>query len=243
LAGIPRIIGYFLVSILIPLLIAPTIVTPSLSQPQSEAFSTWNDPQGDFSIEYPSDWTVKEKENRFDPTDVTFTSPASVTNGFVAVDYEDTMIEEYDRLIEAGVDESMIWERIFDGYIEGFSPSIANFREVEDRDFSKYTVNGETAASVVFAGEIIGQEIAGLLVVSIVDDRIFNLSYGASQTEFDKVLPTVEHMISSIKVPASGTEEETSSSEQSSDDSTNLQPEDETGNDVPENSQDQELFG
>jgi hypothetical protein len=125
--------------------------------------------------------------------------------------------EEYDRLVELGFDESELMERFFDAFIEGFGPTIDNFREVEDREYSKYAINVEPAASVVFAGEIIGQEIAGLLVVSLVDDRIFNLSYGTSQDEFDRILPTVEHMISSIKVSTSETEEETSSSEQPSD--------------------------
>lgn len=97
---------------------------------------------------------------------------------------------------------------------------------------------------MVFAGDIIGQEIAGLLVVSFVNDRIFNLSFGAGQDEFDRLLPTVEHMISSIKVPTSETEGGESFSEQSSDESANLQLEDEnSNNDVPANSQDQELFG
>ena len=95
MAGISKIIGYFLVLVLIPLLIVPTIATPSLNQPQSQQFLTWNDPQGDFSMEYPSDWTVKEKENRFDPIDVTFTSPASAISGYVGVDYADTTFEEY----------------------------------------------------------------------------------------------------------------------------------------------------
>ena len=148
-----------------------------------------------------------------------------------------------DELVGSGFDETVIMERAFDAFIGGFSPSIDNFREVEDRDYSKYTVNGEPASSVVFAGEISGLEIAGLLVVSVVNDRIFQLNFGVSQDEYDRLLPTVEHMINSIKVTTSEAEEE-SSSGQSSDDSANLQPEDETSNnDVPANSQDQELFG
>jgi PsbP-like protein len=202
--GISRTIGYLLVlAFLIPIVIMPTIATPSLNQPQSQEFLTWNEPQGDFSVEYPSDWTVKEKENQYDnASDVTFTSPHSAINGYVGIDYEDTTVEEFEALIESGFDESEILERAFDAFIKRFRPSIDNFREVENKDFSKYTINGEPAASIVFAGEIYGQGIGGLLVVSFVNDRIFNLGFGASQGEFDKILPTVEHMISSIQVPA-----------------------------------------
>jgi hypothetical protein len=75
-------------------------------QPQSQEFLTWNQPQGDFSIEYPSDWTVEEKVNRFDETDVTFTSPLSAINGYVGVNYEDTALQEYNELIESGFDEA-----------------------------------------------------------------------------------------------------------------------------------------
>lgn len=202
MAGISRFIGYFLALVFaIFILTMPTIATPSLNQPQSQEFLTWNEPQGDFSIEYPSDWTVEEKENRFDTTDVTFTSPDSAINGFVSINYDDITVDEYDKLIALGYDENEILERGFDAAIESFSLGFDNFREVEDRDFSKYTVNGEPAASVVFAGEIYGGEVAGLSVVSFVDGRLVTLGFGASQDEFDRI-PTVEHMISSIQVPA-----------------------------------------
>jgi hypothetical protein len=71
--------------------------------------------------------------------------------------------------------------------------------------------------SVVFGGEIYGQEVGGLLVVSVVDDRVFNLVFGSSQEEFDRVLPNVEHMISSIQIPA-GLSGENGDSERSNDD-------------------------
>ena len=93
-------------------------------------------------------------------------------------------------------------EIAFGAFIDGFGPTIDNFREVENRDFSKYIVSGRPAGSVVIAGEIYGQEVGGLLVVSAVDDRLFNLVFGSSQEEFDRIFPNVEHMISSIQIPA-----------------------------------------
>lgn len=77
-----------------------------------EGFSLYHSPKLGFDIEYSSDWTVKEKENRFDDaSDVTFTSPATAINGYVGVDYEDTTVEAYDNLVESGFDEGEIMER------------------------------------------------------------------------------------------------------------------------------------
>jgi hypothetical protein len=92
-------------------------------------------------------------------------------------------------------------EGAFDAFIKRFRPSVDNFREAENKDF-QYTINVEPAASAIFAGEIIGQGIAELSVVSFVNDRTFNLGFVASQDEFDRILPTAEQMISSIQIPA-----------------------------------------
>jgi hypothetical protein len=59
--------GLIAVLLFVYILLMPLVYA---QQPQSQEFLTWNEPQGGFSIEYPSDWTVKEKENRFDEIDV-----------------------------------------------------------------------------------------------------------------------------------------------------------------------------
>ena len=150
---------------------------------------------------------LTERENRFDTFDIIF-NPVNSTNSSIIrvfVDYHDPRSEApeaHDMLIELGMNESEILERGFDKYIESFGSGVNDFREVDDREFSKYTVDGEPAASVIFAGERDnGQEFGGLLVIAFVNDRFLDFMFRSGQDEFDGLLPIVEHMISSIHIP------------------------------------------
>jgi hypothetical protein len=162
--------GVLFLAILISMPIVFSSLSPASAQVQQE-FLTWTDPEGRFSIEYPSDWLAEEKKNRFEYFEVTFTDSLSKYNGYLSVDYSDRVEEE-----EVGS-----LELFFNSFVQGFGPAFEGFREVEDRDFSKYTIDGERAGSVIFAADIGGIGLGGLLVVSVINDRVFGLAFLAGQ--------------------------------------------------------------
>ena len=75
-----------------------------------------------------------------------------------------------------------------------------NFNQVEEPDYVKYQVDGHKTGSAVFGFTLNEQNLAGLIVWTLIGGNQFWLMYGASPDNFDQVLPTAEQVLESIKI-------------------------------------------
>jgi hypothetical protein len=154
---------------------------------QKDQWLNWNDPDNQFTLQYPSNWTITPRDNRFEEEDVLFHIDGNSTTLDINVyNTSDTDIRvPMERSVEANKAES-----------PPFKPKL-----FEGIDYVKYTVSGKPAGSAVwindvpFLGKIVWQNIA-----SIVGDKFVGILYTSPATEFDKYLPVVEKVIQSIKV-------------------------------------------
>jgi PsbP len=160
-------------------------------QHKQQQFSTYTDPEGRFSIDYPSNWTVNPATNRFQSTVATFrpyfggpTSLVQIINT-PSLESSSSMSSLAARSVTRGLQSS--------GYV--------TFQDVE---CSKYTLSGEQACSMILtnsgSASLGTKSIAILTVVTIIDGKTYAVILGAGQDEFDSYLPTFENMLASFKL-------------------------------------------
>jgi PsbP-like protein len=183
-------------TVILILLFTATTITQQYTYAQT-TFKTYKDPASKFSIEYPSNWIVKPKENRFQILDVKFyrISSSSVANGSVAVAFKTIPTQQLST-------QQLSLPNAFTTFLNGFSSTIPNFIQVGDTSYTKYKVAGHDAASIEFSSspeQTQGFNLAGLVVFSIINHKAFVLMYVADQNIYDKVLPNIEYMIKSFQ--------------------------------------------
>lgn len=177
----------------------------NIFQTFAQKLETWKeyvDPQGEFSIQYPSSWDLKPS-NRFEATDLMMYSPSGSENGYVLIQYNIFSEEIGNVLDKYGGDQSDIEEYldiVFPSFLKGFSESMDNFNQVERIDYNKYKINGYKAASVIFSFEIQGLDVAGWLVWTLLGSNMFVFEFVASTDKFESLLPIGERMLNSIKI-------------------------------------------
>jgi hypothetical protein len=150
---------------------------------QATNMTKWSDPHGNFSVSYPTNWTVTPASNRFE-------SPLVKSNSGVGP--------------AANVD--IIKGSVTDP--EAIARQIANYVGIQYTLFqnvecAKYKIDGQKACSLVLtkqadpnlgtSGDVVMQ------VFSYVNGRMYVMTFGAPPDTFDSVLPTFEAMIASFK--------------------------------------------
>lgn len=153
--------------------------TPS-SLAESTNFTNYKDPQGRFSIDYPSGWQVQSATNRFETRLAAFQAVSSVKN---LTDVNIALARNTGIAVKTlGLEQVL--------------RSIINYRQIiEPVECSKYTLDGNQACSVIGLGPI----VAKLQIISAIGDHVYIFTYDTFPDNFDKNLPIAEHMINSFK--------------------------------------------
>lgn len=157
----------------------------------------------DFSLQYPSSWTLEPKTNRFESIDLKMSSPDGVSGGIIIVGYYlvDPALSSSLKQIHAkqkDIEKYLVF--IFPRVLSGFANNFDNFNAVEEPDYVKYQIDGHRTGSAVFGYTLNDQNLAGLLVWTLIGGNQFWLQYTASQDTFDQNLPIAEKVLSSIKI-------------------------------------------
>lgn len=104
-------------------------------------WKTYSDPDGEYTIDYPSNWNLNPKENRFDEKELELNtideSGNSVHIGIKTMDQPNLDLEEKS-----------------DDFAQLLATGIPNFKEIEPMECEKYTVSENIACSIVFTGDI-----------------------------------------------------------------------------------------
>jgi PsbP-like protein len=151
----------------------------------TSAFVTYKDPQGRFSIDYPSNWTAKAATNRFETFQVTFTNTG--LGSFAEVDVGTI------RTPPLGLEESLKL------VMPSLTNSVPNFQLSQDVECQKYTIDGNKACRIIFSKTkdyTSNIKLGAMMVIS----EHYMIAYSTLPDNFDKLLPTVDQMIGSFKV-------------------------------------------
>lgn len=153
---------------------------------QTGSWLKWEDPDKQFSFQYPSYWTPIPRENRFEDQDVQFKIGNMTTLSINVYNTSDTDVHAIlDRAIDANkMNTALIKPKLFEG-----------------PDYYTYTVSGKPAGSVTWVSEIpfLGQTVFQN-IVSVVGDKFVGIEYISPANDFDNNLSTVEKIIQSIVV-------------------------------------------
>jgi hypothetical protein len=145
-----------------------------------------------FVLKYPNDWNVEKKLSKFHVLD--FKLIKKNLFSFIGIDFSSvTNPEEFTNKI------------VLDGYEKlGMDASSSGYEvyEVLDKDLNKYTIDGNPSSYhiVKYKYEDNGLEGKIMEIFSLIDKRLFILTYQSTVENFDKDLPVVEKIIDSIKI-------------------------------------------
>ena len=153
----------------------------------------WNTYSTDtYSYNYPSNWTLKERENRFTSIDS-------------ELEYKDAMVqfESSDNLDQTftGLTDNAVLEGLEYGALN--LPTRENSVTYE-KGIDKYVINGHTAPYVITTFQ--GKDVYGndynfvtMYLVIKVNEHVVVATYGAQENNFDKYLGTAEKILASVK--------------------------------------------
>lgn len=157
-------------------------------QPQAtSAPKSYQSDQYKFSLQYPENWSVKEKQGQYVAA---FFSPEESSSDeyreFLGVKAVSTASKPSITLQEA----SDLWEE------QTKKESTANNFKITDRKSS--TVSNLEASDLIYTVDIEGIPAKGFVKIVRTDSNIYILQYFAETDKYEKYLPDIEGIISSI---------------------------------------------
>ncbi len=148
-----------------------------------------------FSLLYPENWKVEEKISKFHILDLNL---LTVIDGnrtsFIGISFD--TFEDSDKL-----SNELVLEQSEDFGKFG-SNSYYSVYEVLEKNLTKYKIDGNPSASHIVKYVFRENNLGGKLleIFSIIDKKLFTLIYQSTTQNFDKELPIIDRIISSIKI-------------------------------------------
>jgi len=145
-----------------------------------------------FVLKYPHDWNVEKKLSKFHVLD--FKLIKNNPFSFIGISFSPlTNPEEFTNKIVLDEAEKFGMDASSSGY---------EVYEVLDINLNKYTIDGNPSSFhiVKYKYEDNGLEGNIMEIFSLIDKRLFTLTYQSTVENFDKDLPVVEKIIDSIKI-------------------------------------------
>ena len=145
-----------------------------------------------FVLKYPHDWNVEKKLSKFHVLD--FKLIKNNPFSFIGISFSSlSNPEEFTNKIVLDEAEKFGMDASSSGY---------EVYEVLDKDLNKYTIDGNPSSFhiVKYKYEDNGLEGKIMEIFSLIDKRLFTLTYQSTVENFDKDLPVVEKIIDSIKI-------------------------------------------
>lgn len=145
-----------------------------------------------FVLKYPNDWNVEKKLSKFHVLD--FKLIKNNPFSFIGISFSSlSNPEEFTNKIVLDEAEKFGMDASTSGY---------EVYEVLDKDLNKYTIDGNPSSFhiVKYKYEDNGLEGKIMEIFSLIDKRLFTLTYESTVENFDKDLPVVEKIIDSIKI-------------------------------------------
>jgi hypothetical protein len=160
-------------------------------------FTSYNNTEFGISFDYPSNWEVSEKTNRFDTAtpDVKVTSPDNPMNSFSFLNHYETSDES---LASIGLKETA------EGYADAFIANPGSIL-IEDVNNSKYTIDGNPTATFLFTdpGNMYGsdKDIGNQFFMVEYSDKLYAVGYKDTVDNFDspQSQEIMERIISSFR--------------------------------------------
>ena len=148
---------------------------------------TYQNEANKISLEYPSDWSLKE--NPAAGYIAGFISPKQSAN--------DTFQENLGiKAVDTSSQPNITLQEIADTW-ENQTKKSESTLAVVDRKSS--TVSGESAKDIVYTFKNQGDSGKGMVRITLKNKKAYIFQYNALEKDYDKFLPTIETILSSVK--------------------------------------------
>jgi len=160
-------------------------------------YTSYNNTEFGISFDYPANWEISEKTDRFDTTtpDVKVTSPDNFMNSFSFLNHYKTSDE---LLASIGLKETA------EGYADAFIKNPGSIL-IEDVDDSNYTTDGNPTATFLFTdpGNMYGsdKDVGNQFFMIEYNDKLYAVGYKNTVDNFDspQSQEIMERIISSFR--------------------------------------------
>ncbi|MGD1835491.1 MAG: PsbP-related protein [Nitrososphaeraceae archaeon] len=152
---------------------------------------SYTDPEGKFSLEYPADWTIKERENRLDAYNLILFNPFFPKDrSIINVNLEKYSVSNPNA------------EKNLTGLMKTYQSqdTLTSDFEIIDDNLGKYNVDGNQTINYIASFTKNGHDIEAFRVLAYTDNGIFDIIYFTTPKNFDKYFPIVERLIKSVKI-------------------------------------------
>lgn len=157
-----------------------------------------------FSLQYPSDWTLEPQTNSPDQVGLKITSPNGVQGGMIKFGYAiidrpllDVMKKNHIKQEE--IEKNIIF--LFPIFLDDFGKTLDNYGHEQKPNYVKYLMDGHNTGSAIFNFSEDDNDLVGLLVWTLVGKNQYWFVYASSQESFDQKLPVAGQVLQSIKLP------------------------------------------
>ncbi|HET6588606.1 MAG TPA: hypothetical protein VFG45_00410 [Candidatus Nitrosocosmicus sp.] len=154
--------------------------------------TTYTDPNGNYTLQYPQGWKVEYKE----PV-IKFVDPVTQFT-----------LPDHKSIITISMGNIEIDEKSFKEGFLIYYPLILQERfnhglQIVDKILGNYTIDGHTAGSIVFINQVDNSfgVIKGLFITSVFENnKTISITYTSSEKFFDHNMKDIDSMIKSIKI-------------------------------------------
>jgi hypothetical protein len=169
----------------------PTTTTTTAAAAAADDWLTYSNNK--FELKYPPDWDVEKKLSQFHVLD--FKLIKHTPFSFIGISFS-SLPDSEKFTNEIILDEAEKFG--------GMPPSSSGyeFYQVLEKEPNKYTIDANPSSFHIVKYKYEDNDLEGKLleIFSLIDKRLFTLTYQSSIENFDKDLPVVEKIIDSIKI-------------------------------------------
>jgi hypothetical protein len=186
------------------ILLSIVTINEIAAQKNYNGTTTFVDPFGKFSIDYPSDWDAIAPGHRFEEgnLDLIIQKPDR-QQGHIEIRHEEITSE-----VKKSNEENKFASSLYNKPLDVILPStfkeyvsklnLENVKHIEEFSYNIYLISNMNTGSIVYSFEKDGKNFYGLYIIAKNDYNIVYISYISSTNYFYKNLWQVEEMINGL---------------------------------------------
>jgi hypothetical protein len=176
--------------IILILILIPLTLVPNNNKVLAQSLSNYTDPNGNYVLQYPSDWHANGPKNLGNHMPLILTIGPKYTGP--------NLIQMIISVVASEKNQNVSLESLKNLSMIINSQDLPTFHIIEDATYNKYKIDKYPAVSYTF-GYDDSTKMKELYVGSKINNTVFHIGYAAPENEYDQFLPSVEKILSTMR--------------------------------------------
>lgn len=176
--------------IILILILIPLTLVPNNNKVSAQSLSNYTDPNGNYILQYPSDWHATGPKNLGNHMPLILTIGPKYTGP--------NLIQMIISVVASEKNQNVSLESLKNLSMIINSQDLPTFHIIEDATYNKYKIDKYPAVSYTF-GYDDSTKMRELYVGSKINNTVFHIGYAAPENEYDQFLPSVEKILSTMR--------------------------------------------